>query len=737
MPEDQRSRRVARFGVFELDLESGELRKNGLRVPLQEQPFRMLELLLERPGKVITREEVRNKLWPSDTFVEFDRALNTAVNKIREALGDSANNPRFIETLPRRGYRFLALANGPESEPPAAAPQAAVPEVLHKPLEQSPPESARWRNREVVLQTLVAILSIAVVALAVIHFWQRPAETRVIRLQVSLPNNVRSYRHLPAIPVISPDGQHLVIAGASSNGKSCLWVRSLDSLTAQPLPGTESPSSSAPFWSPDSHFIAFHAVADGKGTLKKIDVRGGPPQTLCYARGLCGGTWNREGVILFAQEAESPTGGNLYRVPAAGGEPAPVHLDTSWPQNDFPHFLPDGRHFVYRSQNGLPSTENGAIFMASLDSKETRMLIPGASNVSFAQPGFLIYGRHETLLAQAFDVRKLQVTDEPSTVADHVGRVADDNFSFFSVSQNGILTYSSATSENVQLAWYGRDGKRLGSIGEAGRYEDISLSSDLKHLAVQRRDPHTAMFDIWTVDLSNGIFTPLTFHVPHAQFPVWSPDGRDLVFSSDRKGDDRLVLDRWAVGGGAEERLLEPNQSFQIARQWLTNASVLFTSGSSGDFYLLPLHGKREPELLLKTESRKASPHVSPDGRWVAYQSNESGQWEVYLAAFPTFTEKRRVSNKGGCQALWRRDGHELFYLSLDGELMSADLTPGATLATGVPRALFQTPAQVEPDMDQYAVTGDGKKFIFLEPLEQEDAKPITVVLNWTARLKR
>jgi len=289
----------------------------------------------------------------------------------------------------------------------------------------------------------------------------------------------------------------------------------------------------------------------------------------------------------------------------------------------------------------------------------------------------------------------------------------------------------------MQLAWYGREGKRLGPIGEAAMYEDISLSPDLKRLAVQRRNPYTALFDIWTADLSNGILTPVTFHAPHAQFPVWSPDGRELVFSLDRKGDDKLVLERWTVGGRENQVLLEPKQSFQIARQWLTNASLLFTSGASGDFYLLPLSGKREPVLLLKTESRKASPHVSPDRRWVAYQSNESGQWEVYLATFPGFTEKRRVSNTGGCQALWRKDGKELFYLSLDGHLMSVDLSRGTMLTTGVPRILSQTPLRVDPVLDQYMVNGDGQKFIFLEPVEEEDRRPINVVLNWTAGLRR
>jgi Tol biopolymer transport system component len=436
----------------------------------------------------------------------------------------------------------------------------------------------------------------------------------------------------------------------------------------------------------------------------------------------------------------------LYRVSAAGGEAKSVpQPDKLPPENDMPQFLPDGRHFLYRSLTKPSGAENGAIFLGSLDSKERALLISGASNAIYSAAGFLIYGRGESLLAQPFDVEKLRLAGEPFPVAEQVARYPDDNWSLFSASENGVLAYRSGASGNVQLAWYGRNGTRLGSIADPARYGGINIAPDETRLAVRRADA-VGTGDIWTLELSSGIMTRVTSHPAEDALPVWSPDGRELVFSSDRKGP--MDLYRKVVGGNEEEPLFASNNEDKFARQWFADGWILFGAESQNSshqpgraagraIYRLPLSGERKPIPLLKSTFTIGSPIVSLNGGLVAYHSDESGRGEVYVAAFPTFKEKRQVSNAGGYQPLWRKDGKELFYLDRGGKLMSVDVKRGARLETGSPRILFQAPDRApEAGAPRYCVTGDGKRFILPEPV-QEGSKPFTVVLNWTAGLRR
>jgi DNA-binding winged helix-turn-helix (wHTH) protein len=417
MASQPSSPQVIRFGTFEVDLQARELRKSGLKLKVYDQTFQLLGALLERPGEVITREELRQKLWPGDTFVDFDHGINTAVKKLRDVLGDSAESPRFVETLARRGYRFLTPVHGAVRLPavndgPATVSQPAREareidgnnEYLTDGRQQPPGMIASLQNREILAWILLGATSLALAVLAVVHFRHQISETHAVRFQVPLPDHVTLT--WIDIPVLSPNGRRLAFVGAGSDSKRHLWLHSLDSLTTQLLPGTE--GAAVPFWSPDSRFVAFEAENERK--LKKIDVMNGPPQTLCQIGGFVGGAWSRDGIILFSQWTSSQ-GSTLYRVSAMGGQVEPVlPFDKSRPENDQPRFLPDGRHFLYRSLSRHEGAENGAIYLGSLDSKETRMLIPTASNVVYAPPGFLIYSRGETLMAQGFDVGKLELT---------------------------------------------------------------------------------------------------------------------------------------------------------------------------------------------------------------------------------------------------------------------------------------------------------------------------------------
>jgi eukaryotic-like serine/threonine-protein kinase len=573
-----------------------------------------------------------------------------------------------------------------------------------------------WKPSGLLVWGLVALLAVVAASVTLAYFREQPGQAHAIRFQVPAPETIKLGEF--DAPVVSPDGLRLALAGESSEGHRGVWIHSLDSLSDQLLPGTEGAFS--PFWSADSRFLAFFAGQK----LRKIQVTGGPPQTLCDSdAAFGGGAWSQDGIILFVRS------GNVHRISMAGGEVKPVlQLDKS--RNEIfqssPQFLPDGRHFLYASHSSDAS--KSGIYVGSLDSREGRLLTPASSNVSYAPPGFLIYGSEETLLAHAFNAKTVRFTGEPFPIADHVIRT-DLPRSLFSVSDTGILAYRSGTSK-VQLAWYGRDGKRLAAVSEAGVYGQIALSPDEKRLAVGRPNPQTNTTDLWILELSDGILSRFTFDPGDDDDPVWSPNGRELAFSSRRKGNYDLY--RKQLGGDDEVLLLQSGKA-NYAEVWLPDGSLVFNQNTTG-IYQLPLSGERKPVPLLETDFQKTSSRVSSDGHRVAYSSTESGRWEVYVAAFPSFTEKRQVSRGGGCQAMWRKDGKELFYLSTSGKLMSIRVKGGG-FETGIPTVLFQTRLRVLPMRAQYAISGDGQRFIFGEPTEQT-VEPINVVLNWTAGMK-
>lgn len=584
-----------------------------------------------------------------------------------------------------------------------------------------PAPAVRRKGPELMAWALAIAAAAAFAYLALIHFREKPPAAHVARFQIQTPPFLSSEA---SVPVIAPDGLRLVFPATDADGKNLLWLRSLDSPAFQPIAGTE--EGIDPFWSPDSRLIAFFA----QGKLKKIDPSGGPTQILCDLPSTAqwsspGGAWNKDGVILLGANNA------LMRLSAQGGEMKPVH-ELDKPREmalGWPRFLPDGNHFLYDS---FRPTGGGGIYLASLDSKETRLLIPTDSNVNYVFPGFLLYGRQYTLLAQPFDVDKLRVTGEPIPVASQMAVMRYGPGSQYSVSQNGVLVYRGVGSADVQLAWYNRDGKRLASVGQPGAYGIITLSPDEKRVALERFDAQLRTNDLWTLELASGIFSRLTFNPADETDPVWSPDGRELVFSSTRKGATNLY--RKVIGGGDEEILLDSAEQ-KYAKLWLKDGSILFINEQGKTFYNLPLAGNREQVVLTRSEFDRDNPRVSPDGHWIAYNSLESGRWEVYVAAFPSFQEKRQVSGNGGCQPLWRKDGKELFYRTLEGKQMVVEVTIASKLQTGVPKLLFQTPATVNPVQSEYAVTGDGKMFLFREPVG-EAATPITVVLNWSAGLK-
>ncbi len=573
-----------------------------------------------------------------------------------------------------------------------------------------------------LLLGLVAALLLMLATLAVVHFREQPAELQPVRFVVPQPPKA-AFRPYD-VPALSPDGRNLAFTGSPGGGNNLLWLRPLDSLEARPLPGTE--GAYFPFWSPDSRFIAFF----GQGKLRKIEVTGGPPLTLCDLGAFtAGGSWNRDGVIVFGSGS-----GALQRVSASGGEPKPLlplNKQRQETAQSWPRFLPDGRHLLYQSRSS--NLAMNGIYAAVLDSPDTKLVVNSDATPGYVPPGYLLYTRQETLLAQPFDPGKLQTTGDAFPVAEGVGRVGEGLGSLYSASENGTLVFRSGNAADLRVVSYDREGKRLGAIGEPGSYRQLALSPDEKRLAIERRDPKTSTWDIWLLDLASGILSRLTFDPANDSDPVWSPDGRQVAFNSDRNGP--MDLYRKTVGSAQEELLLASPER-KVPEVWLPDDSILFGNLAGKTYYRIPLGGDRKPQVVLQSEFTKDEPSLSPDHKWMSYGSNESGRWEIYVASFPDFANRRQVSSSGGAQAHWRRDGKELFYLSLDGKMMVVDVKTLPAVETGVPKVLFETRLRPNPVLEQYAVTGDGRKFLFTEPLEEAE-RPMTVILNWTARVPR
>ena len=595
------------------------------------------------------------------------------------------------------------------------------------------PVVVRGRNRErlawIVAGALLLVLAVALLFI-IANFRRSPTKLSATRFVIP----VSGKQSLLGLS-ISPDGRRLVY-GIVSEGKPQLWIRELDSLIAQPLPGTDK-STGAPFWSPDGRYVG--VFADSK--LKKTELSGGPAQPLAEAPNPRGGSWNRDGVIVFSPDATTP----LYRVSATGGEITQLTtLDESRQETShrWPFFLPDGRHFLYLARSS--QRENTAICVGSLDSKETRRIGTADSNVSYARPGYLLFAQEATLMAQPFDADKLQVTGEAFQVVERLRYASPAALSGFSVSDNGVLVYITGNPVPNQLTWFDRSGRQLGTVGPTATYSSVRLSPDEKRVAVSRTDPPAVTPDIWLIELARGVASRFTNDPAMDILPAWSPDGSHIAFSSNREGAMKLYQ-KLSSGAGGDDELLKSGEN-RFVLDWSPNGRfILYRTQNArtlSDVWVLPMLGDGNPYPLLQTKFAETFASFSPDGRWIAYVSDETGTEEVYVREFQGSGETWHVSTSGGSFPRWRRDGKELFYNS-DGKLMTVDVKgSGSRFAAGVPKLLFEKNIASSFGLNvrlaaTFDVSADGQRFLIAVPVEESSPALITVVLNWTAEAKR
>ena len=584
----------------------------------------------------------------------------------------------------------------------------------------------RSSRRELTAWIAAGVITSIALWLAVSYNTRPPVDTEAVRFSIFPPEKTT----ITSSPTISPDGRRLAFTAAAEE-KTQLWVRPMGSLAAEPLPGTE--GAADPFWSPDSHFLGFFA----QGKLKKIAISGGAPRTLCDAPNPRGGSWSRDGVIVFTPH----TSAGVHRVSAAGGSVAAVTmLDEARQESThrWPSFLPDGRHFLCLVF-GAKREEIG-VFLASLETREMKRLVTTESNALYAPPGFLLFAREGALMAQPFDAAERQLTGEPFRLADRV-EVSLLRRASLSASDNAVLVYdSSGGSQDCRLGWFSREGKRLEVIGSTGLYQSVRLSPDEKRLVVSQRDRQTRTEDIWLLDLSRGTDSRFTFDPASDGSPIWSPDGGRVAWNSNRDGLANLY--QKVTSGAGEDELLLKSNTWKHPVDWSEDSRfILYVNNDPktiSDLWILPLEGNREPFPFAQTQFIEMQGRFYPDSKWIAYVSNESGSWEVYVQDFPTSGGKLRISSRGGTQPIWRGDGKELFYISADQKLMAVEVKSGTGakegFEIGVPRPLFNFPAP--GILVNYDVTDDGRRFLIVTN-EETTPSPITVVLNWAAELKR
>jgi Tol biopolymer transport system component len=563
---------------------------------------------------------------------------------------------------------------------------------------------------------------IAAAAIGYGYFNRTTANSGAVRLAFEPPADLSFNDVQPDWAVISPDGQKIAFS-AAKDGKNMLYVRDLDSADAKLLPGSENPIE--PFWSPDSKSVAYGS----NGKLKRSDLNGGKAQVLCDAARMVGGSWGKDGTIVFVADYRTM----LLQVSGQGGEPKPVAVNAEAGNDErhrYPYFLPDGRHFVfYRELKG--------IWAGSLDSPEIVQVAPDNSPVVYSKQGYLIFIRNEALVAQAFDPNRLAPSGDAIPIISGQKSWSWINNFRFSASDNGVFVWQGVWEREYQLTWFDREGKPVGTVEAPATVSvgmDPQISPDGKRVAVKRNPPNK----IWVIDLEKGTSVPITSDF--GQMPVWSPDGSRLAYS----GVGGLVT-KSANGLGDAEIVIPVGATFP--HFWSHDGRWIIFSRrgvkSRLDMYAVSMDGDRKESLLLSSPFDEQCPALSPDGKWLAYGADDTGSYEIYIQSFSADgklgSDRKRISITGGRMPVWRRDGSELFFIASDGQLMSAaSKLGGSDPEFSTPKALFKTRTLSNVgSVHEFDISPDGERFLIGTLVGESTAPPPTVILNWPELLKK
>ena len=586
---------------------------------------------------------------------------------------------RCLEKDPKRRLRDIADASSIVTEEVPAAPMV--------------PSNRRSTK---AVWVLAAISAAVLAGFLLLRPDQNESRVEPIKFTFEPPENATLLRE-GLETAVSPDGTRVAFVAQGNSGPTSIWIRSMSSQESQRIEGTD--NAIGPFWSPDGQFLGFFA----QGKLKKVAVDGGPPQNICTTTPGLGATWSQTGEIVFNPINRAP----LMRVSASGGTPQQLTtLDAGRHENShrWPSFLPDGRHFLFTARSN--EQENTAVYVGSLDSPETTRLLTEQTNAVYASPGYLLFGRQGTLMAQRFDADKIQLSGEAFPVAGNIDQETPSANAFFSVSKNGrVIAFHEASRSLDELTWFDREGKAQGTISSKGLYGWPRLSPDGRRLAVWMPDSESGNRDIWLVDVGNGTRTRFTSNPANDWYPEWSSDGAYVTFASDRT--PRASTYRKAVGGDRDEELLVAPDGAPVSR-WRTYPFVEGIAASYSQF-----------------------------GRWVAYQSLKSGTREIYVRSLEEPAE-HRISTMGGAYPRWRGDGKELFYETPDNGMMAVATSLGESFTAATPKLLFHMCSARRSDSQypDYEVTPDGNRFLFSCQAQENKKRSITVAIQWLDMVK-
>jgi len=676
----------------------------------------MAAILKEEPPGLAGLSETNKQISP-----QLEKIVRHCLEKKPELRFQSARDLGFaLEALPTpSGARPEPQ---PESEPASMLDMAAaLPVVTGSVGQRRLLDNAR-------LAWIVAALTV-LTAMTVAWLLRARVETHVTYTYLPLPEKTASFDISGA--AFSPDGQRVVMV-AVTEGVNRLWLYYFDRAVPELLPGTE--GAQCPFWSPNGRSIGFFA----QSKLKRIEASGGSlPTKLCDVPLGAGGAWSNSGVILFAPQFN---GAGLSQVSESGGTVTPVtSLDAARFEtgHNYPNFLPDGRHFIFFTQAGQPDYRG--IRLGSLDSPQTSFLLRADTKAEYSSAGYLLLMRGRKILAQPFDPAKLVISGDPVPVTEEVYYEAPFRYADLSVFGDRKLLYRRGGNQNSQLFWYDRSGKQLEAVGSPGDYRSMQLSPDGGQVLLDCNDPQVETSDILQFDLSRATPRRLTFNPGTDTYPIWSPDSSQVAFASNRAGFWGLYC---LSGDGKEELLLKGDQQLLLTSDWSSDGKFIVYrqahEKTKMDLGLLPLFGDRQPRNYTATPFDESYGNVSPDGLWLAYQSNDSGPFEIYVQSFPQPGRKMLVSKGDGMLPRWRRNGRELYYVAADGKLMAVPVQTGARFRAGTPVALFEV-GSFGRRLNRYVydVSADGQKFLVIRQLEDASLRPLTVVQNWTELLKK